>query len=106
MDRAWLDADLYVLPSVSEPFGIAPLEAVRAGVPVLVSSQSGVAEVLPSAPRFDPWDVEDLARRILSLLADRNLRRRVVARTRRDAAKLHWDAQAAKVRAVYRELAR
>jgi len=106
VDRAWRDADLYVLPSVSEPFGIAPLEAVRAGVPVLVSSRSGVAEVLPSAPRFDPWDVEDLARRILELLADRDLRRRVVARTRRDAAKLHWDAQAAKVRAVYREVAR
>lgn len=106
VDRAWREADLYVLPSVSEPFGIAPLEAVRAGVPVLVSSRSGVAEVLPSAPRFDPWDVADLARKIVALLGDAALRRRVVARSRRDAAKLHWNAQAAKVRAVYEEVAR
>jgi glycosyltransferase involved in cell wall biosynthesis len=106
VDLAYRAADLYVLPSVSEPFGITPLEAARHGVPVLVSSRSGVAEVLPSAPKFDPWDTADLARRILELLGNPRLRRKVVAGTRRDLARLRWDASAAAVQAVWKEVVR
>lgn len=105
VERAYREADLYVLPSVSEPFGITPLEAVRAGIPVLVSRRSGVAEVLPSVPLFDPWDVDELARRIVDVLERPSLRRRIVAGARRDLARLRWDEQARKLLDVYAELA-
>jgi glycogen synthase len=61
-------ADLYVMPSVSEPFGIAPLEALANNVPVLISKQSGVAEVLRHALKVDFWDVDEMANKILAVL--------------------------------------
>ncbi len=61
-------ADLYVMPSVSEPFGIAPLEALANNVPVLISKQSGVAEVLTHALKVDFWDVNEMANKILAVL--------------------------------------
>jgi glycosyltransferase involved in cell wall biosynthesis len=61
-------ADLYVMPSVSEPFGITPLEALSADVPVLISKQSGVAEVLSHALKVDFWDVDEMANKIIAVL--------------------------------------
>jgi glycosyltransferase involved in cell wall biosynthesis len=61
-------ADLYVMPSVSEPFGIAPLEALNNDVPVLISKQSGVAEVLTHALKVDFWDIKEMANKILAVL--------------------------------------
>jgi glycosyltransferase involved in cell wall biosynthesis len=104
VDRAYREADLYVLPSLSEPFGITPLEAAQRGVPVLVSRRSGVAEVLPSAMTFDPADVPDLAAKILRVLASRSVRRRSVEKARREIGRLTWDAQAARLRSVWAEL--
>ena len=104
--RAYRDADVYVMPSVSEPFGIAPLEAAAHGVPVLVSENSGVAEVLPSAVTFDPSDAADLARELLRVLRSPALRRRLASRARRELSKLGWDAQAVRLAAVYDEVAR
>ena len=62
-------SDVYVMPSVSEPFGISPLEAMRSGVPTIISKQSGVAEVLKHAIKVDFWDVDALADAIYGLLA-------------------------------------
>ena len=62
-------SDLYVMPSVSEPFGIAPLEAMAYDVPVLISRQSGVAEVVRNAIKVDFWDVREMANKICALLA-------------------------------------
>ena len=76
VERMYALADLYVMPSVSEPFGISPLEAMALDVPVIVSRQSGVAEVLRSALKVDYWDVEDLANKILALLRFPALRAR------------------------------
>src|SRR5690606_31936882 len=61
IERIWSISSVYVMPSVSEPFGITPLEAIQAGVPVIISNQSGVAEVMPDALKVDFWDVEALA---------------------------------------------
>jgi len=68
VDRVFKMADLYVMPSVSEPFGIAPLEAMSHDVPVLISKQSGVSEVITHALKCDFWDVEDMANKIVAVL--------------------------------------
>jgi glycosyltransferase involved in cell wall biosynthesis len=66
--RAFRMADLYVMPSVSEPFGIAPLEALAHRVPVLISKQSGVAEVLTHALKVDFWDIDEMANKMIAVL--------------------------------------
>ena len=66
--RMYSMADLFVMPSVSEPFGIAPLEALQCGAPILISKQSGCAEVLPAALTVDYWDVRRMADRIMDCL--------------------------------------
>lgn len=66
--RVFKMADLYVMPSVSEPFGLAPLEALSHDVPVLISRQSGVSEVLEHALKVDFWDVNEMANKIIAVL--------------------------------------
>jgi glycogen synthase len=67
-DRLYRMADLFVMPSVSEPFGIVPLEAMKQGTPVIVSRQSGVSEVITHALKVDFWDTDDLANKIIAAL--------------------------------------
>lgn len=68
VERVYRMADCYVMPSVSEPFGIAPLEAMRADVPVIISKQSGVSEVLVHALKADFWDTDEIANKIVAVL--------------------------------------
>jgi glycosyltransferase involved in cell wall biosynthesis len=68
VDRIFKMADLYVMPSVSEPFGIAPLEAMSHDVPVIISKQSGVCEVLTHALKVDFWDINEMANKIVAVL--------------------------------------
>ncbi len=75
VDRIFSMADLYVMPSVSEPFGIAPLEALSHNVPVIISKQSGVSEVLQHALKIDFWDVDEMANKILAVLRHPPLQR-------------------------------
>lgn len=102
--RAYALADVYVMPSVSEPFGIAPLEALALDVPVLVSRQSGVREVLQSGLAFDYWDVDDLARKILALVRKPRLRRRLARRGRAELEGLRWEDRARRMIEVYEEV--
>jgi glycosyltransferase involved in cell wall biosynthesis len=104
VERAYASADVYVLPSVSEPFGITPLEAAARDVPVIVSRQSGVVEVLRGALVVDSWDVEDLANKILALIRRPALRAELVRRGRLDARELTWERQAAVLSGVYEGL--
>lgn len=69
VNQMYAYSDVYVMPSVSEPFGISPLEAMRTGVPVIISKQSGVSEVLTHALKVNFWDVDALADAIFGLLA-------------------------------------
>lgn len=98
-------ADVFVLPSVSEPFGLTPLEALAAGTPALVSRQSGVAEVLSSSVQFDHWNVDDLAQKILAVLRFPTLARELVAAGRAELRRLGWDASALTLLRVYEEVA-
>lgn len=68
VEKVFRMADLYVMPSVSEPFGIAPLEAMSHDVPVIISKQSGVSEVLTHALKVDFWDVDEMANKIVAVL--------------------------------------
>lgn len=68
IDRAYKMADLYVMPSVSEPFGITPLESMRNGTPVLISRTSGVSEVVTHALKVDFWDIHQMASKMISVL--------------------------------------
>jgi glycosyltransferase involved in cell wall biosynthesis len=68
VEKVFKMADLYVMPSVSEPFGIAPLEAMSHDVPVIISKQSGVSEVLTHALKVDFWDINEMANKIVAVL--------------------------------------
>ncbi len=105
VERMYAMADVYVMPCVSEPFGIAPLEAMALDVPVIVSRQSGVAEVLKSALKVDFWDVDDLANKILAVLTRPALRASLVAEGRRELAAMRWERRAGRLLDVYNEAA-
>jgi glycosyltransferase involved in cell wall biosynthesis len=96
--------DIYCMPSVSEPFGLSALEAAQFGIPAVISKQSGVAEVLKGALKADFWDVELMAKHIIDLLTDDELRERVVEQAALDMAAATWDAAAETVVEIYREL--
>jgi len=94
-------ADLFVMPSVSEPFGIAPLEALQSGTPVLVSKQSGASEVLTHALKVDFWDTDETANKILAVLAHGPLHETLRDNGRRDAEKMTWSEAARKCMEIY-----
>jgi glycosyltransferase involved in cell wall biosynthesis len=94
-------ADLFVLPSVSEPFGITPLESLSAGTPVIVSKQSGVAEVLTHALKVDFWDVDEMANQIVALLRNPSLSNQLSSMGQGEAVKLSWRDSAKKCLVLY-----
>ncbi len=104
VERMYAASDLYVMPSVSEPFGIAPLEAMRYDVPVIISRQSGVSEVLHHALTVDYWDVDGLADRICAVLTYGELAREMAERSRRELETLTWDRAAMQMEDVYRQV--
>lgn len=101
VQRMFRLSDVYVMPSVSEPFGISPLEAMRSGVPVIISRQSGVAEVLDYAIKVNYWDVDALADAIYGLLTYPALGRMFASKGLEEVTGLKWTNAAAKIRTVY-----
>ena len=94
-------SDVYVMPSVSEPFGISPLEAMRSNVPVIISKQSGVAEVLDYAVKVDYWDVDALADAIFALIEYPALGKMFASKGLEEVTNLKWNDAAAKIKTVY-----
>ncbi|MBR5811785.1 MAG: glycosyltransferase, partial [Alistipes sp.] len=93
-------SDVYIMPSVSEPFGISPLEAMRANVPVIISKQSGVAEVLDYAVKVDYWDVDAMADAIYGFVKYPALAKMFSTKGLEEVTGLKWNNAAAKVKAV------
>lgn len=90
-------ADVYCMPSVSEPFGLSAVEAAQFGIPVVISKQSGVAEVLKGSLKFDFWDINRAAEYVVALLHDDTLRKKVVADANADLENISWENAASKV---------
>ncbi|MCH2161131.1 MAG: glycosyltransferase family 4 protein, partial [Phycisphaerales bacterium] len=99
--RVFSLADLYVMPSVSEPFGIAPLEAMSHDVPALISKSSGVSEVLSHALKVDFWDVDEMANKIVAVLRHAPLRKALRDNGRFEVRALTWDGAATRCAKVY-----
>ena len=96
-------ADLYVMPSVSEPFGIAPLEAISHDVPVIISKQSGVSEVIRHALKVDFWDTDEMANKIISVLKHPPLGRTLRKNAEDEVKQLTWDDAAVKCLGSYQK---
>ena len=101
VDKAYRMADLYVMPSVSEPFGIAPLEALQHNVPVLISKQSGIAEILRNALKVDFWDVDEMASKMIAVLRYPPLQETLRANGHQEIFKFRWEDSAARVNDIY-----
>jgi glycosyltransferase involved in cell wall biosynthesis len=94
-------ADAYCMPSVSEPFGLSAVEAVQFGVPCVISKQSGVAEVLHGAMKFDYWDTDRAAGYLINVLNDDILRDKIVSDAYNDLKHINWESSAEKVIGIY-----
>ena len=101
VDKMFQLSDVYVMPSVSEPFGISPLEAMRSNVPVIISKQSGVAEVLDYAVKVDYWDVDAMADAIYGLITYPSLNKMFSEKGLEEVTRLKWNNAAAKIKDVY-----
>lgn len=97
-------SDVYIMPSVSEPFGISPLEAMRSNVPVIISKQSGVAEVLKYAVKVDYWDVDAMADAIYGLITYPALSKMFIDKGQEEVNTLKWDKAAGEVATVYQSV--
>ncbi len=104
VQKVYQMADLYVMPSVSEPFGIAPLEALNHDVPVLISKQSGVSEVLTHALKVDFWDTEEMANKIMAVLKYPPLQMTLREHGNFEVRKLKWADAAASCARIYADV--
>ena len=94
-------SDVYIMPSVSEPFGISPLEAMQSNVPVIISKQSGVAEILTHAVKTDFWDIDAMADAIYGILNYPALAHMFIKNGKEEVIRLKWDNSARHVRDIY-----
>jgi glycogen(starch) synthase len=104
IEKYYRSADLYVMPSVSEPFGITALEAMACGTPVIVSKQSGVSEVVRHCMSVDFWDVDELANKILGTLEYDCLRKTMSRNGHDEAHRITWNNVARDTAEVYKKL--
>jgi len=106
--RQWRDAysvsDVFVMSSVSEPFGLTALEAAHHDNALIISKQSGVGEVLDSIFRFDFWDIDRLADQMVAVAASGALKHELKANVKREYARLSWDDVAARCLAIYQHV--
>jgi glycogen(starch) synthase len=103
IERIFSLSDLYVMPSVSEPFGISPLEAMMYDVPVILSRQSGVSEILKHALKIDFWDVREIASKIIAVLTLPVMAGEMAEKAREELRKIRWETAAERIAAIYGE---
>jgi glycosyltransferase involved in cell wall biosynthesis len=97
-------SDVYIMPSVSEPFGISPLEAMQSNVPVIISKQSGVAEILTHAVKTDFWDIDAMADSIYGILNYPALANMFIKKGKEEVIRLKWDNSARHVKEIYKRV--
>lgn len=101
VQELFYESDIFVMPSVSEPFGLVALEAMQAGLPVIISKQSGVSEILKSAITVDYWDVHGISVALLDLLNNPERRTILGNLGKSESSKFLWKNSAAQVRQIY-----
>lgn len=103
--KNWRDAyaisDVFVMPSISEPFGLTPLEAISYGTPAVISRQSGVSEVIKNCLKVDFWDVNEMANQITAIVQNDSLRDELHNNSYREFEKLSWEDSAHKLWSIY-----
>ena len=99
-------SDVYVMPSVSEPFGISPLEAMQVGVPTIISKQSGCAEILDNAIKIDYWDIDGMADAIYSIISYPIMSDFLKTEGKAEVDEIKWEYAALKVRKIYDKILR
>ncbi len=104
VDRAYQMADVYVMPSVSEPFGITALEAMQNRAPVIVSKNAGVLEVVNNCLKVDFWDIDEMANKIIALLRYPALHQELREQALHDLDKVSWDNSADDCLNVYKDV--
>ncbi|MBU0723187.1 glycosyltransferase family 4 protein [Patescibacteria group bacterium] len=97
-------ADLFVMPSVSEPFGLVPLEAALQNTPSIISKQSGISEVTSHMLKVDFWDIDEMANQIISVLTYGSLQQTLTENAKKEAKKLTWNTPAKKCVALYNKI--
>jgi glycogen(starch) synthase len=100
---AYAIGDLFVMPSVSEPFGLTPLEAIGFGTPALVSKQSGVSEVMGNVLKVDFWDIHEMANQITAVVQNDPLRDNLLENAQREYRHLSWDKASDKIHGLYNQ---
>ena len=95
------ESDVYIMPSVSEPFGISPLEAMQVGTPTIVSKQSGCAEILDNAIKIDYWDIDAMADAIHAIVSYPAMYKSLHEMGEDEVNRITWEAAGRKVRAIY-----
>lgn len=100
---AFAIGDLFVMPSVSEPFGLTPLEAIGYGTPALVSKQSGVSEVLGNCLKVDFWDINEMANQITAVIQNGPLRDNLLENSQQEYRRLSWDKASDRIIGLYNQ---
>lgn len=97
-------ANLYIMPSVSEPFGITPLESLASGTPVIISKQSGISEILNNCLKVDFWDIDEMANKILSVLENKELEECLADNGFAEIDKFNWGDIAERIIGIYERM--
>lgn len=101
--RLFSIADLFVMPSISEPFGLVSLEALANNTPVLISKQSGVSEVLLHSLQVDFWDLDEIINKIVAVLMHTSLKEVLATNGHVESKSITWDVAAGKVIEIYNQ---
>jgi glycosyltransferase involved in cell wall biosynthesis len=105
--KNWRDAcgigDVFILPSISEPFGLTPLEAISYGTPAIISKQSGVSEVLSNCLKFDYWDIDKLVNQIIGVVSNDALKENLIFNAQNEVRAMSWNETASKIIKVYHQ---